>query len=118
MQREVQYEYGFLYGKRWTYGNYSLSGSVGISHFNRFYYENIQDEEKLHETYFGVPFEFNLKFFKARKQRFRAYYGLIPIGKKKVSFGRSVGFKLTGNIAKHSNLGIGINYGFGWHKKY
>ena len=118
VQREVQYEYGFLYGKRWTYGNYSLSGSAGISHFNRFYYENIQDEEKLRETYFGVPFEFNLKFFKARKQRFRAYYGLIPIGKKKVSFGRSVGFKLTGNIAKHSNLGIGINYGFGWHKKY
>lgn len=117
-QREVQLEYGLLYGKRWTNGNYSLSVSAGISHFNRLYYENIQDEEKLHETYFGVPFEFNVKFFKARKQRFRAYYGLIPIGKKKVSFGRSVGFKLTGNIAKHSNLGIGITYGFGWHKKY
>ena len=118
-QREVQVEYGLLYGKRWTYGNYSLSGSAGISHFNRKYFGIGQEENnKLYQNYFGVPFEFNIKFFKENKQRFRAYYGLIPIGKKKVSFGRSVGFKLTGNIAKHSNLGIGINYGFGWHKKY
>ena len=119
VQREVQTEYGLLYGKRWTYGNYSLSGSAGVSHFNRKYFGiGKETVDELYENYFGVPFEFNIKFFKENKQRFRAYYGLMPIGKKKVSFGRSVGFKLTGNIAKHSNLGIGINYGFGWHKKY
>ena len=56
-QREVQVEYGLLYGKRWTYGNYSLSGSAGISHFNRKYFGIGQEENnKLYQNYFGVPF--------------------------------------------------------------
>jgi len=59
----------------------------------------------------------NVKWFKKEKKRFRAYYGLIPIGKP-TSFGRSFGFKLYGNIGKLSYVGIGINYGFGWHKRY
>ena len=59
-----------------------------------------------------------VKWFKAEKSRFRAYYGLIPIGKRKISFGRSVGFKLTANIAKNNYVGLTFTYGFGWHKKY
>lgn len=118
-RKEAQVEYALLYGKRWVYNNLSFSVSTGISHVDRDYYKKENDYfENLSESYFGVPVELNIKWFKPVKKRFRAYYGLIPIGKRKVSFGRSVGFKLTGNFARNSNIGLAFTYGFGWHKKY
>lgn len=119
VREETQVEFAILYGKRWAKNNFSFSVSSGISHVERDYYQNNGEfYENLNQSYFGVPFEFNIKWFKSKKSRFRAYYGLIPIGKKKVSFGRSVGFKLIGNIAKNDYVGLAFTYGFGWHKKY
>lgn len=116
---ETVTENAFLYGKRYVYSNYSLSYSAGISLLNKDYYSigssnNIIDNQKS----VGFPFEVNIKWYKPEKSRFRAYYGLIPIGKKKVSFGRSFGFKFYGDISKNTFIGLGITYGLGWHKNY
>jgi len=119
IDRQKQYEFAALYGKRWTFSNCSLGVSTGIAHLQSTYFQDIENNFKKFETSsIGIPFEFNIKFFKAQKQRFRAYYGLIPIGTKKVSFGRSVGFKLMGHFSKNNWMGFGFTYGFGWHKKY
>ncbi|WP_035693843.1 hypothetical protein [Flavobacterium soli] len=119
VRKESLEEYAVLYGKRWIDDGFSVSVSSGISFVNRNYYEEMEDRyEKLNEDFFGVPIEVSLKWFKSKKSRFRAYYGIIPIGKKKVAFGRSFGFKLSGNMAKSSYFGIGISYGFGLHKNY
>jgi len=116
---ESREEFAFLYGKRWVDDNFSWSVSTGVSYTYREYHQKNEGYvEKLNEDYYGVPFEFSIKWFKGEKSRFRAYYGLIPIGKKKVSFGRSVGFKLIGNISKNNYAGVAFTYGFGWHKNY
>ena len=113
-------DYGILYGKRWIINGTSYSVSGGISYVDREHLEPL-DEEHYHqveENSIGFPFELNIKWFKKEKKVFRAYYGLIPIGRKKISFGRSVGFKFVGNISKTTYTGFAISYGFGWHKKY
>ena len=98
-------------------GNFSVSISTGISYVETNYYQETEDYyEKVHEDYFGVPFEVNIKWFKSKKSRFRAYYGLIPIGKKKVAFGRSVGFKMIGNVGQNNYVGLAFTYGFGFIK--
>lgn len=111
-------EFSALYGRRNYKEGRSFSYSAGIS-FNHASYRAFEGniDFKQNETFFGFPFELNLKWFKAKRKRFRAYYGIIPIGKP-TSFGRSVGFKFYGNIGKFTYVGVGINYGFGWHKKY
>lgn len=119
VRKETQQELALLYGKRWTNTNFSYSFSAGISYTNRNYYDKVLDSyQEFKQDYFGFPFECNIKWFKPQKKIFRAYYGLIPIGKRKVSFGRSVGFKLIGNVTKNNYIGLSITYGFGWHKKY
>lgn len=114
--------FSLLYGKRHIKNKTSYSYSIGlgmVSQDRRKYNSTINEYGNWeNNTYLGFPFELNYKWFKAKKQRFRAYYGLIPIGKKKVAFGRSIGFKLYGDISKNSHLGIGITYGFGTHKEY
>lgn len=118
-RKETQQEYALLYGKRWVKENVSFSISSGVSHTDRVYYKKVDEYyEKLNQDYFGIPIELNVKWFKAEKSRFRAYYGLIPIGSRRVSFGRSIGFKITGNFAKNDYLGLAVTYGFGWHKNY
>ena len=118
-RKETQQEYALLYGKRWVKENVSFSISSGVSHTDRVYYKRVDEYyEKLNQDYFGIPIELNVKWFKAEKSRFRAYYGLIPIGSRRVSFGRSIGFKITGNFAKNDYLGLAVTYGFGWHKNY
>lgn len=119
VKTEKQQELALLYGKRFTFDNYSVSLSTGISIIRRdFFRENVTYFEEVTEEYYGVPFEINIKFFKSKKSRFRAYYGIIPIGKKRISFGRSVGLKIIGNASKSGYVGFGVTYGFGWHKKY
>ena len=112
---ETQSEIGVLYGKRFINNNNSVSLSTGISFTGRNYYN---EGKKIFDNYFGIPIEISVKWFKGKKTRFRAYYGFIPIGKKKVSFGRSVGIKLIGNFSRSGYIAFGFSYGFGWHKKY
>ncbi|MFA7445238.1 MAG: hypothetical protein WCY89_04775 [Flavobacteriaceae bacterium] len=116
---ETVLEYGVLYGKRYVFKSSSFSFSGGIAYYNRDFYQKREGGYTFeHENYFGFPFELNYKLFKGRKKRFRAYYGLIPVGKEKVAFGRSIGFKLYGDISRNSHFGFGITYGFGTHKDY
>jgi len=111
-------EYAVLYGKRYIFDNKSLSLSIGASSVHR-EYKIRRDTNRLHleENYFGMPFEVNILWFKSTKQRYRAVYGLVPIGKP-TGFGRSIGFKLYGNISKHSFIGLGMTFGLGFYKKY
>jgi hypothetical protein len=119
LSKEVLDEYAFMYGKRWIDESFSVSISSGFTYVNRYYYEKTEGTyEKFHDDYIGLPFDVSVKWFKSKKSRFRAYYGIIPIGKRKVAFGRSFGFKLTGTVARSSYFGIGISYGFGVHKRY
>lgn len=112
-------DYGLLYGKRWVRGGVSFSISVGVSATHYEYFEKIDaDYYPREENFIGTPFELNLKFFKKQKRRLRLYYGIIPVTKKKVAFGRSIGLKFVGNLSKASYTGFAISYGFGCHKKY
>lgn len=120
-------EYALLYGKRWISNGTSFSISGGLSLSKRKseqYFEIINSigikgyQEIFSDDYVGFPVELSLKWFKARKSVFRAYYGIIPIGRTKVAFGRSVGLKISGNFGKTNYLGMGISYGFGLHKNY
>ena len=105
-------QFSFLYGKRFVVNNFSYHFSAGISYSNAI---NKRIDEKY--NYFGFPIEIGTNWFHSKKRRFRILYGLIPIGKP-TGFGRSVGFKLHANIAKESYVGLGLNFGIGWHKKY
>lgn len=96
-------EYAFLYGWRGVKKIGSLSLSVGAS---------CNSSNRI-----GIPFEFNLKFFKNKKKPYRLLFGLLPVGKE-TAFGKSLGLKIYGNIEKSSYIGIAIAYGLGWHKKY
>ncbi|NBL65005.1 hypothetical protein GV828_07310 [Flavobacterium sp. NST-5] len=119
-EQEIQNEWALLYGKRWIDKGFSYGVSAGISYVDRQYLD--QNNENVFryykENYFGVAYEFNIKWFKKDKKRFRALYGIIPVTKRKVAFGRSVGFKLVGNFSRNNYIGLGMSYGFGWHKKY
>ncbi|MES2410689.1 MAG: hypothetical protein V4535_04520 [Bacteroidota bacterium] len=118
-EKEQITDYGILYGKRWISSGFSCSVSGGVSYNVWKHFEPAGDSHyKVEEHSFGFPFEVSLKFFKNQKRRFRVYYGLIPIGRQKVGFGRSIGFKFVGNISKTTYTGFAISYGFGWHKKY
>lgn len=112
-------DYSLLYGKRWIGEGTSFSVSAGISITNWKHMKQ-QDDYYFYDSQssLGLPFELNIKWFKRVKRRFRAYYWLIPITKEKVSFGRSFGFKLVGNISKTDYIGLAFNYSLGTHKKY
>ncbi|WP_196886520.1 hypothetical protein [Aureivirga sp. CE67] len=118
-QKSYYNEVGLLYGKRWISKGTSFSLSLGPS--LNFQSDKIRPQNGKeyweNNSYVGLGYEANIKFFKGKKRRFRAPYGLIPFGKK-TSFGRSLGFKFIGNISKNSYFGIGVNYGFGIHRKY
>ena len=112
-------DFGLLYGKRWVNGGASFSVSAGISYVDYKCLVNIDDKFYFRQQHLiGIPFELNVKFFKKEKRRLRLYYGIIPVTRKKVAFGRSIGFKLSGNISQANYLSFGISYGFGCHKKY
>jgi len=103
-------EHSFLYGKRNVSSNFSYSFSGGIS------YNSYQKKLIPEENYVGFPIEFNIKWFKPKKKRFRIYY-LIPVGKP-TGLGGSFGFKLFGNISKKSYIGLGFTFGLGYYKNY
>jgi hypothetical protein len=107
-------EYAALYGKRYIEDGISYHFSGGISYNIN---EDINGDIKTRQTFAGFPLEIGISFFKPNKERFRVFYGLIPVGKP-TSFGRSFGFKLYANIAKRSYVGLGLTFGLGWHKIY
>jgi hypothetical protein len=111
-------EYAMLYGKRYISENFSYSFSGGASIINRKYFsERVEGINYFnYQDGFGFPFEFSIKWFNSQKERYRIYC-IVPVGKP-TSFSRSIGFKLIGNVSKTTFVGLGISYGFGWHKKY
>ena len=112
-------EFALLYGKRYVYDGHALSFSAGVSYVNREFLINKDYKYPIYDTQqsIGLPFEVNIQWFKRKKQRFRLAYGLIPVGKP-TGFGRSIGFKLYGDISKTTFVGLGITFGLGFHKKY
>ena len=111
-------EFALLYGRRKIYKDHSFSYSAGVAYVKHKELISEVNDIRNYESHDGVglPFEVNVKWFNATKERYRIYY-LVPIGQP-TSFSRSIGFKLFGNISKTSFVGLGINYGFGWHKNY
>ncbi|WP_299670482.1 hypothetical protein [uncultured Polaribacter sp.] len=105
-------EFSILFGKRYIEDGFSYHFSGGIS-----YSITEGQQADLTYSYTGFPLEIGISWFKSKKERFRILYGLIPVGKP-TAFGRSIGFKLYGNVSKKSYIGIGLNFGLGWHKKY
>lgn len=114
--QNIDTETGLLYGQRWIYNGSSISLSAGMSLNHKT--EKVIDgnNQKIINNYLGLPYELSFKWFKSKKKRYRIYE-LFPVGRP-TSFGRSLGFKLLGNLSKNSFIGFGIVYGFGIHKKY
>jgi hypothetical protein len=116
--RSSMEEYGLLYGRRILWNDASLSISLGLSH-NRLL-EKRKDQNNISYNAItnavGVPFDIVLNVFNREKERYRILF-LIPVGPP-TGFSRSIGLKLTGNISRLPYLGIGLTYGWGWHKKY
>ncbi|HET8837565.1 MAG TPA: hypothetical protein VFM82_01060 [Flavobacteriaceae bacterium] len=111
-------EIALLYGRRFIKNGRSLSFSAGIGTNDfetKFLSENNHSVKNV-SRHIGFSYELNIKWFKSRKKRYRIYM-LVPVGKP-TAFGRSFGFKLLGNISKHSYMGFAITYGFGWHRGY
>lgn len=112
-------EYAALYGLRSIKEGHSLSFSFGVSqntHVVKYYDNNYNLQSQTQSSYVGMPFEFNAKWFKKDKERYRIYY-LIPVGKPS-GFGNSIGVKLSGNLSQYSYLALAINLGLGYHKSY
>jgi hypothetical protein len=107
-------EYAALYGKRYIEDGTAYHFSGGISYNIN---EDVNGNLKTRDTFIGFPLEAGISWFKSEKKRFRVFSGLIPVGKP-TSFGRSIGIKLYGNIAKRSYVGLGLTFGLGWHKIY
>ncbi|WP_435801243.1 hypothetical protein [Polaribacter sp.] len=107
-------EYAALYGKRYIEDGTAYHFSGGISYNIN---EDVNGNLKTRDTFIGFPIEAGISWFKSEKKRFRVFSGLIPVGKP-TSFGRSIGIKLYGNIAKRSYVGLGLTFGLGWHKTY
>ncbi len=112
-------EFALLYGQRWIKNSSSSSISVGLS-YERYQLKDFLFLDKTSissESVLGFPFEFNVKWFKSEKSKFRILYGLVPVGNP-TGYSGSFGLKLYGNISKYSEVGIGIVYGLGFHKEY
>lgn len=110
-------EIGILYGKRFIHKGSSISFSAGLS-LNEYSKITKVDAERIEirDRKIGFPLEISFKWFQKKKKRFKIYE-LFPVGKP-TSFGRSIGFKIVGNVSKYRFFGIGITYGLGIHKKY
>jgi hypothetical protein len=108
-------EYALLYGRRYIDGGTSYHFSGGISYNT---YKKVEDDITVENySFIGFPLEFAISWFKSKKKKFRVLYGLIPVGKP-TGFGRSFTLKLYSNISKNSYIGLGLNFGLGYHKKY
>ncbi len=118
MQKSSMEEYALIYGWRFIDANRAFSFSLGPSYnvFSESKSDVNNQQFKSLSRYAGASFEANIKWFKKEKRRFRIY-GLFPIGKP-TGFGSSAGFKIFGNISKETYAGMGIIFGYGFHKVY
>ncbi|RYY06673.1 MAG: hypothetical protein EOP43_05630 [Sphingobacteriaceae bacterium] len=107
-------EVGLLYGRRSIETDRSLSYSIGISYNQTYFYNFNYGIQK--NTFVGIPFEFNIKWFDSEKEPIRIL-GIFPVSKP-FAFGASEGFKIQGNISKNSYVALGLVLGFGFHKHY
>jgi hypothetical protein len=112
----VNDEFSLMYGKRYVEDGFAYHFSGGIS------YNSLRDKDDnlnrdITVNYIGVPIEVGVSWFKSKKDRFRVFYGLIPVGKP-TAFGRSFGVKMYANFTKRTCFGIGLSFGLGYHKKY
>lgn len=108
-------ETSFLYGKRYIKDGFSYSILGGISSVSTTEFNQI--ETRIDDINFiGFPIEFNIRWFKSKKERMR-FLGLIPFGEP-TGIGFSNGFKLFGSISKHSYIGLSYTVGFGYYKIY
>lgn len=113
------HEYAALYGLRSIKEGHSISFSLGISQNTRTVKYNDSNNNFVYQaksSYVGMPFEFNIKWFKKSKECYRIYY-VFPVGKP-TGFGQSFGLKLSGNLSKNSYLAFGLVAGLGYHKHY
>ena len=108
-------EFGLLYGKRFVKDGSATSLSLGIS-YNYFYAMGTGGTPNTNSRYAGVPFEANIKWFNRELKRKRLF-GFIPFGSPS-PYSNSIGFKLFGNISQQSYVGLGLAFGFGYHKQY
>lgn len=115
--RSVSEEFSLLAGYRYLVGSgSSLSFSSGISRTKYKYYGEEGNDPEFRDYYLGLPFEASFTLFNQRKERFRIY-GLIPVGRP-VGLSNSIGVKLYGNLSRNSFVGLGLNLGYGFYKKY
>ena len=110
-------EYSVLYGRRWVEGGRAFSFSAGVSHsrLRQQLKASLPPTQKM-TTAVGLPFAASVKWFKARKERFRIY-GIFPVGQP-TGFGGSFGFTFVGNLSRYSYAGIVASMGLGYHKQY
>lgn len=116
-QRQSMEEVAALYGWRFVQRSQAWSVALGLSH------ATLRRNHKagtafitVKQFYFGLPVEANIKWFKAKKERFRIY-GLFPVGRP-TGFGGSFGVKLSGSISANSFAALTLSFGAGFHKKY
>ncbi|RZK78980.1 MAG: hypothetical protein EOO92_10135 [Pedobacter sp.] len=115
--RESREEAAILFGRRIIRSGTSMSFSMGLSTSQLQLYDRQSGTTTSPPYYLGFPFEASMIVFNKIKQRYRVFYGLIPI-LKPTALSRSIGLKITGNISKHSYVGLGLNVGLGYHKVY
>jgi len=117
-EEEVE-EFALLYGYRVAGGNlsYSLSGGASVVHREMYHYDDYNNTSNVtSRTRFSFPFEFSIKWFKKEKAPYRIYC-LFPVGPP-TGLGHSFGFKVVGNVGATTFVGLGITWGWGWHKRY
>tara|TARA_A100000171_G_C2140567_1_gene155567 strand:- start:2703 stop:3317 length:615 start_codon:yes stop_codon:yes gene_type:complete len=113
VQESKTSEFAGLFGPRWIAKNssYSVSGGVAVS--NRL---NVLDpsgrEVREKETYLGFPFELNIKWFRNRTDPRNPSDDDFH---NKKPFGAGIGFKIIGNISKHSYVGAAVVFSLGVH---
>lgn len=117
VQEEIN-EAALLFGRRYTVNGTAWSFSAGVSANwrKRLEHDGEDNYHYNHTQMVGMPFEASVKFFKRRRAPYRIY-GLIPVGPP-IAFGKSIGFKIFGNVSKTSFVGVGITLGLGFHKQY
>jgi hypothetical protein len=111
------YEIGGLYGFRKEMNSFSYHIAAGVS-FNHIKESLENDALVFRENLFGVPYEVGFKLYK-RKRRplYLASFIPVEIGPP-TALSRSIGLKIIGNFSKRSYIGLGISWGFGFHKAY
>ena len=116
-EEEVE-EFALLYGYRIAEGNTSYSVSAGASVVQRdmYSYDNEGVQSKISRTRFSIPFEFSIKWFKKEKKPYHIYC-VFPVGRP-TGLGHSFGFKVVGNVGATTFIGLGVTWGWGWHKHY